>query len=125
MLRYADGKIYKGHWEKTRKHGFHHFRFFYKFSRWILLNIFNSFGVLFMTDGEKIEGKWTNNKLNGTVIFTESNGERFEENYRVGIPDGSRKPLKKKGKIFFRSTIPISSNSISTKSEGNCDIAEK
>lgn len=78
-----------------------------------------------MTDGEKIEGKWTNNKLNGTVIFTESNGERFEENYRVGIPDGSRKPLKKKGKIFFRSTIPISSNSISTKSEGNCDIAEK
>ena len=47
--------------------------------------------------GEKIEGLWNNNALTSTAIFTEANGDRFEEFYKDGLPEGARKPLKRKG----------------------------
>lgn len=50
-----------------------------------------------LPNGEKIEGRWTNNLLNGKAIFTEMNGDRYEEVYKDEIPEGPRKALKRKG----------------------------
>ena len=56
-----------------------------------------SYGTMTLANGEKIQGHWTNNLLNGMAIFTSANnGERFEEYYKDGIQE-DRKPLKRKG----------------------------
>lgn len=73
---YSDGRIYKGQWAQSRKHGY---------------------GTLRLANNEKIEGQWSSNRLVDLAIHTESNGSRYEEFYRDGISEGTRKPLKRKG----------------------------
>ena len=56
-----------------------------------------SYGTLRLANNEKIEGQWSSNRLVDLAIHTESNGSRYEEFYRDGISEGTRKPLKRKG----------------------------
>jgi len=76
VMEYADGRCYKGHWAENKKHGF---------------------GTMTLPNRDKIQGQYVENSLRGMVIYTEANGDRFEEFYKEGgVPEGPRKPLKRK-----------------------------
>ena len=60
------------------------------------------YGTLRLANNEKIEGEWLSNSLTAKAIHTEANGQRFEEHYRDGIAEGSRKPLKRTGNFSLK-----------------------
>jgi len=80
-MTYADERVYKGEWAQNKKHGY---------------------GCMSLPNGEKIQGFWSNNILNGPAIFTETNGDRWEEVHKDGIVEGARKPLKRKADEMAR-----------------------
>lgn len=67
----ADGRVHKGEFHHDKKHGW---------------------GVMTFYAGEKLEGMWDNNLLNGACIFTDSSGRRFKERWLQGSREGDRVP---------------------------------
>ena len=67
----SDGRVHKGEFHHDKKHGW---------------------GVMAFYAGEKLEGMWDNNLLNGTCIFTDANGKRFKEKWVQGSREGDRVP---------------------------------